>query len=57
MARASRSSTLLPGLLRLLPLLLLGTTTRALGPRISVRLGECCGALQREEIADRSLAA
>lgn len=46
MGRASCSAALLRALLvLLLPLL---RTTRALGPRISVPLGECCGAQPRE---------
>lgn len=46
MGRASYSAALLRALLvLLLPLL---RTTRALGPRISVPLGKCCGAQPRE---------
>lgn len=49
MGRASCSAALLRALLvLLLPLLPLLRTTRALGPRISVPLGECCGAQPRE---------
>lgn len=47
MGRASCSAALLRALLVLLVLPLL-RTTRALGPRISVPLGECCGAQPRE---------
>lgn len=50
MGRASCSAALLRALLvlLLLPLLPLLRTTRALGPRISVPLGECYGAQPRE---------
>lgn len=47
MGRASRSADLLSAL-PLLLLLLRTTTARALGPRISVPLGKCCGARQRD---------
>lgn len=56
MGRASRSAVLLRALLMLLLLLLLRTrTTRALGPRISVPLGKCYGARQREGSADSEM--
>lgn len=51
MGRASRSAVLLRALLLLLLLPLRTTSTRALGPRISVPLGKCYGARQREESA------
>lgn len=50
MGRASRSAAPLRALLLLLllPMPLRTTMTRALGPRISVPLGKCYGARQRE---------
>lgn len=57
MGWASCSATLLCARLLLLPLLLLlrTTRTRALGPRISVPLGECCGAQPREGSSGREV--
>jgi hypothetical protein len=56
MGRASRSAVLRRALLLLLLLLLLRTTTtRALGPRISVPLGKCYGARQKEGSAGNEM--